>query len=147
MEFAIVNDNWDIAPKNIAIPWQNVPAMIRIKPPGGLKIDNENEVMVESFHLLRNYPNPVNSITTIEIVLPRSAFLKLQVYNIIGEEVATLISIKTPAGKYKYVWPARWAGADANNLLSGVYFYRLEEVGEPAIGLTQTRKLVLLKQS
>ncbi len=85
------------------------------------------------YSLSQNYPNPFNPSTTIEFTLPKSAFVTLKVYNLLGEEIATLVSEDLSAGKYKYLW-------DATRLASGVYFYRLH-AGE----FKQTKKLILMK--
>ncbi|MEJ2637453.1 MAG: T9SS type A sorting domain-containing protein, partial [Calditrichia bacterium] len=86
-----------------------------------------------SYALFQNYPNPFNPTTTIELALPHSGFATLKIYNILGEEVATLVSERLTAGKYKYEW-------DAGGLASGVYLYRIETGS-----FIETRKLILLK--
>jgi len=83
--------------------------------------------------LSQNYPNPFNPKTVIEFSIPKSEFVTLKVYNILGEEVATLVSQRLAAGQYKYDW-------DASTLASGVYLYRLQ-AGDYA----ETRKMVLLQ--
>lgn len=93
------------------------------------------------FTLEQNYPNPFNPETVIEFtVTPGSAFkpAKLVIYNLLGEEVSTLVDNNLAAGKHSY----RWAGTDDHDrqVASGVYFYRLT-VGDKA----QTKKMVLLK--
>ncbi len=85
------------------------------------------------FHLSQNYPNPFNPATTIRFSLPTSSFVTLRVYNLLGEEMTTLVSEGLGAGTYS----SRW---DANRLPSGVYFYRFQ-----AGDLTETRKLLLLR--
>jgi hypothetical protein len=85
------------------------------------------------YSLAQNYPNPFNPSTTIEFSLPKSGFVTLKVYNLLGREVVTLIADKLAAGRYRYEW-------DAKGLGSGVYLYRLE-----GKDYTQTRKLTLLK--
>jgi len=90
--------------------------------------------IIQSYGLEQNYPNPFNPSTTIEFALPHSGFVTLKIYNILGEEMAALVSERLTAGKYKYEW-------DASDLASGVYFYRLE-AGKDFI---KTKKLVLLK--
>jgi hypothetical protein len=85
------------------------------------------------WELEQSYPNPFNPSTTIEFALPKSAFVTLKVYNLLGEEVAMLVAEKLPAGKHQRVW-------EAKGLASGVYLYRLE-AGE----FVQTRKLILLR--
>jgi photosystem II stability/assembly factor-like uncharacterized protein len=103
---------------------------------------NEWSTMIASdYRLEQNYPNPFNPTTNIEFSIPKSEFVTLKVYNVLGEEVATLVSERLAAGKYKYDWPARSSGGDASRLASGVYLYRLKTDQ----GFSQTRKLVLLK--
>jgi len=85
------------------------------------------------FSLEQNYPNPFNPSTTIEFTLPTSAFVTLKVYNLLGEEVATLAAEKRSAGIHRINW-------DAKGLASGVYLYRLE-----AGDFVQTKKLILMK--
>ncbi len=84
------------------------------------------------FILLQNYPNPFNPSTTIEFALPKPAFVMLKVYNLLGEEVATLIAEQRTAGIHQLNW-------DARGLASGVYLYRLE-AGE----FVRSKKLILL---
>ena len=86
-----------------------------------------------SFELRQNYPNPFNSATTIEFALPKSAFVTLKVFNLLGEEVATLIAEQRSAGLHKLNW-------DARGLASGVYLYRLE-----AGSFRQSKKLILMR--
>jgi pectate lyase len=85
------------------------------------------------FVLYQNCPNPFNPTTTIEFVLPKAKFVKLRIYNILGEEVATLVSERLNAGKYEYGW-------DAGRLASGVYLYRMV-----AGDYVQVRKMILMK--
>ena len=94
-----------------------------------------------AFELKQNYPNPFNPSTTIEFALPRPAFVTLKIYNLLGEEVASLISEQRMAGIHKFDW-------DARGLASGVYLYRLQ-AGDPSHrsgqSFIQTRKLILIK--
>jgi hypothetical protein len=87
----------------------------------------------KSYELSQNYPNPFNPITNIEFQIANFRFVSLKVYDITGREVATLVSEKLPAGKYKYDW-------DASNLASGVYFYELK-----AGQFTRVRKMALVR--
>jgi len=87
----------------------------------------------KEYALSQNYPNPFNPSTTIEFALPKSAFITLKVYNLLGEEVATLVAEKRSAGIHKINW-------EATGLASGVYLYRLE-AGE----YVQNKKLILLR--
>ena len=82
-------------------------------------IENQEFIPISGFILKQNYPNPFNPTTSIEFSLPYTDFVTLKIYNILGEEVATLVSEKLAAGQYKYDW-------DASGLASGVYLYKLQ---------------------
>jgi len=88
--------------------------------------------------LYQNYPNPFNPITKIRFEIPKSSFVKLIVYDILGKEVATLINEKLSSGSYEVDWPA--PTGDGTDYTSGVYFYRLvtKEYSE-------TKKMLLIK--
>ena len=85
------------------------------------------------YKLSQNYPNPFNPKTNIELSIPKSEFVTLKIYNILGEEVAVLVSEKLAAGQYKYDW-------DAGNIASGVYFYRIQ-----AGDYVDVKKMVFMK--
>ena len=86
-----------------------------------------------NYRLYQNYPNPFNPITTIEFDLPKSEFVTIKVYNILGEEIATVINDKLQVGHHTYAF-------DGSNFASGMYVYRIE-AGE----FQQVRKMVLIK--
>jgi hypothetical protein len=94
---------------------------------------NNRTLEIETFSLMQNYPNPFNPITTIEFDLPKTSEVRLKIFNILGEELATLVSDRLSAGSYSYEW-------DASNLASGVYLYRLQ-----AGDYVETRKMVLMR--
>ncbi|MBK9099102.1 MAG: agmatine deiminase family protein [bacterium] len=95
----------------------------------------------EEFYLSQNYPNPFNPSTKIKFTLPsviasgakQSQFVFLKVYDILGNEVATLVNEERPAGTYE-------VNFDAAELPSGVYFYQLK-----ANSFIETKKMLLLK--
>jgi hypothetical protein len=87
----------------------------------------------QTFKLSQNYPNPFNPRTTIAFHLPKSANVTLEIFNILGEEVATLLSASLLSGSYEYEW-------DASELPSGVYLYKLE-----AGDFIEVRKMILMK--
>ncbi len=70
-----------------------------------------------SFLLSQNYPNPFNPMTTISFSLPTEQFVKLEVTNLIGQHIATIINERRPAGVYSLNF-------DASSLSSGIYFYK-----------------------
>ena len=86
-----------------------------------------------TYSLGQNFPNPFNPSTSIEYVLPKGSFVSLKIYNVIGEEVATLVSGVKSTGIHK----AEWRG---DGFSSGVYFYRLD-TGD----FIRTKKLILLR--
>ncbi len=90
-------------------------------------------VIPTAFSLEQNYPNPFNPNTTIEFSLPQAGNVTLRVFDLLGKEVATLVSESLGAGRFKAQW-------NANGMTSGVYFYRLQ-----ADAFLETKKLMLLK--
>jgi hypothetical protein len=85
------------------------------------------------FSLEQNYPNPFNPTTIISYQLPAYSNVILKVYDLLGREVATLVSENKPAGNYKVEF-------NANKIVSGIYFYTMQ-----AGTFVQTKKLMLLK--
>jgi len=85
------------------------------------------------FALSSNYPNPFNVRTLIEYQLPEASEVKLEVYNLMGEKVATLVDGGQQAGYRSLVW-------DASNMSSGLYFYKLS-----AGDFTETNRMMLVK--
>jgi hypothetical protein len=85
------------------------------------------------FSLLQNYPNPFNPTTTIRFTVSENGFTSLKLYNVLGQEVATLISEEMPAGTYTRQW-------NASALSSGAYFYKLASGSNSMI-----KKMMLLK--
>jgi hypothetical protein len=90
-------------------------------------------VMPVSFSLEQNYPNPFNPTTTINFSLAKASDVKLTVYNILGQKVATLVDTRMKAGKQSVEF-------DASKLSSGVYFYRLD-----AGDFLSNKKMLFLK--
>jgi subtilisin family serine protease len=100
------------------------------------------ELIVEVSHpsefgLLQNYPNPFNPITTIGYTLSEPSEVKIIVYSILGEEVASLVNMTKEAGYHKYYF-------SADNLPSGTYLYRLQATGSKGTYI-ETKKMILLK--
>ena len=96
-------------------------------------VKETNDVNPRSFTLEQNYPNPFNPTTTIRFSVPQSGFVTLKVYNLLGQEVATLVNEQLAAGTFA-------ADFNAAQLASGAYVYRLS-----AEGFVQVRKMVLMK--
>ncbi len=101
---------------------------------GGAVDPNAPTLRPQSFHLYQNYPNPFNPVTNIQFDLTRNALVTLKVFNVMGQEVATLFNNKLlSAGAQNIAF-------DGANLASGVYVYRIE-----ADGHSQSLKMVLMK--
>jgi len=96
-------------------------------------IENINSEVPDEFKLNQNYPNPFNPTTTIKYQIPELSFVTLKVYDVLGNEIETLVNEEKPAGSYEVTWYAE-------GLPSGVFFYQLR-AGE----FVQTKKMLLLK--
>ncbi|MBZ0203012.1 MAG: T9SS type A sorting domain-containing protein [Ignavibacteria bacterium] len=109
------------------------------QPAGCLRLDfltgtSGNSVELPTvFKLYSNYPNPFNPSTSIKYDIPRSTFVKLSVYDVLGKLVVNLVNQDMEPGRYDAVW-------DAENFASGFYIYRLE-----TSEFTDVKKMVLLK--
>jgi len=103
---------------------------------GGFKYSNAIEVETNVpliFALGQNYPNPFNPSTLIKYSVPERGFVKLSIYNLIGEEISVLVENEVTAGFHEVTF-------NSSNLPSGTYFYRFQ------FGIyVETKKMVLLK--
>jgi hypothetical protein len=97
-----------------------------VEPSLNLQIPNE-------YSLEQNYPNPFNPVTKINFDLPKSGFVTLKVYDILGKEVATLLNDMKNAGSYNVDF-------DGASFSSGMYYYKLE-----SNGFVSTKKMMLIK--
>jgi hypothetical protein len=95
--------------------------------------ESQKNQIPDVFVLHQNYPNPFNPSTTIGFTLPKSEFVELKVYNILGKEVSTLVSNKLNSGNHTYQF-------NGNNLASGIYYYRIQS-GE----FQDMKKMVLIR--
>jgi hypothetical protein len=87
----------------------------------------------QKYNLEQNYPNPFNPVTKINFDLPKSGFVTLKVYDMLGQEVATLVNGTKNSGSYIVDF-------DGSSFSSGMYFYKLE-----SNGFTATKKMMLIK--
>ncbi|GJQ63770.1 MAG: hypothetical protein SCALA702_28230 [Melioribacteraceae bacterium] len=102
--------------------------------PAGVKsVEVTNYEIPTEFVLYQNYPNPFNPSTTIKFGLPEDNRVRLEVYNILGEKVATLINEEMMAGYHEYK-------LNAHNFSSGIYFYHLS-----AGSYRETKKMLMVK--
>jgi flagellar hook assembly protein FlgD len=96
------------------------------------------EVTPNRFKLYKNYPNPFNPSTNLKFDLPEAGVVKLNIYNVLGQKVATVYDGNLKAGQHIMTW----SGKDVSGGLvaTGVYFFRLETEKHVAV-----RKMVMLK--
>ena len=118
-------DNDILATSIIALSW--------FGNSGVVSIDNDETTIPASFNLDQNYPNPFNPSTITNYQLKTNSFVKLRVYNTLGEEVAMLVNQEQPAGTYEIIW-------NADDLPSGAYYYQLK-----AEEFLKTKKMILIK--
>jgi len=103
-----------------------------IVPQGTAGVNTEAEIPGD-YYLKQNYPNPFNPSTKISYSIPEISFVTLKVYDILGNEIATLVSGEKPAGNYEVEFKAE-------NNTSGIYFYSLTSGA-----FTETKKMILLR--
>lgn len=113
----------------------------KISPTGGTVIsgvrDNSSGEFPTRFSIEQNYPNPFNPSTTIEFSVVQEGFVTLKVYDLLGQDIATLVQERLSPGPYTATWDASASGA---RLPSGVYFLTLRSGAD-----THSRKLLLSK--
>jgi hypothetical protein len=94
---------------------------------------DEEQIKLNAYHLYNNFPNPFNPVTKIRFSIPKTEFVSLIVYDILGNEISSLIDDERPAGEYEVDFIA-------SGLSSGIYFYQLKSGS-----FTDTKKMILLK--
>ncbi|MBI4548299.1 MAG: choice-of-anchor B family protein [Ignavibacteriae bacterium] len=97
----------------------------------------------EAFSLSPNYPNPFNPTTSITYSLPVRSMVTLRIFDLLGQEVATLVNSREEAGFHVMVWDGR--NKNSMPLGSGAFLYRLDARGENGAFFTQQRTMLLLK--
>ena len=103
---------------------------------GTFAYSQEIEVEIDlplDYSLDQNYPNPFNPTTTIRYAIPEDNFVSIKLYDVLGNEVITLVNEQKQAGRYEMLF-------NASNISSGVYYYQISSGS-----FTQTRKLMLMK--
>lgn len=130
MAFAVTGDGQLAGLESALGEWQTVVARLGDQDllGGGIEIGIPTQ-----FALQGNYPNPFNASTTINYQLPTTSDVKLEVYNLLGRNVATMVDERQQAGYRSVIW-------DASEVSSGLYFYKLT-AGE----FTETRRMMLVK--
>lgn len=98
-----------------------------------VSVDHDESSRPTAFVLYQNYPNPFNPSTTVRFEVGGLGFVSLKVYNLLGQEVATLVNDELEPGQYDVLW-------NADGVASGVYVYRLS-----AGSFTESKRMLLLR--
>jgi len=98
-----------------------------------INVEEVENDFITSFELFQNYPNPFNPSTTIKFQISKFSFVTLKIYDVLGEEIANLVSEEMTVGSYEIEF-------NATGLPSGIYFYKLQ-----AGSFVETNKMILLK--
>ena len=120
---------------------QDVNFTLTISDGGSVSISGNTTIIPEGYRLLQNYPNPFNPVSKIKFELPEKGIVNLKVYNTAGQLVSELLNGQVlNAGIYS-------AEFDGGDLASGVYFYRLEVIGENTgvLEFFGSKKMILIK--
>ncbi len=105
---------------------------------GSVSVANSATDLPRTLHLSQNYPNPFNQATHLEFYLPVAAPVTLQIFNLQGQLIRTLLDETRTAGEHRITWDG--ATTDGHLAVTGMYFYRINCQGE-----TLTRKLLVVK--
>jgi len=125
---------FNLAAPRVATPDKNMEARFTLNIVYGTPTSTApGGELPEKMQLSQNYPNPFNPSTRIDFALPEQAEVRLDVFDLMGRRVATVLSETRPAGEHSVMF-------DASNLASGVYLYRLQAAGE-----IQTQKMTIIK--
>ena len=121
----------------------NLPNPYGLKITGNATITSvpgEENITPDKFYLSQNYPNPFNPTTVIQYQVPKTGNVSLKIYDVLGNEVATIVNEKQSAGSYKVEFDASQLTSAKGEYASGVYFYRLF-----SDSFQQTKKMILLR--
>jgi hypothetical protein len=108
-----------------------------------VSVEKTKSYSPDEYTLKQNFPNPFNPTTTIEFSIPVAADVRLTVYNILGQEVVTLLDEQRTSGTHSVEWNA--TDSYGSKLSSGIYFYKLKASGQDGNDFIEIKKMVLLK--
>ncbi|HWR83105.1 MAG TPA: FG-GAP-like repeat-containing protein [Candidatus Deferrimicrobium sp.] len=111
---------------------------VNLVPPSPTDVPEDHAEVPGEFYLMQNYPNPFNPSTMIVFGLPHRSRVRIEIYDLLGRTVRTLMEGIRPAGHYEIPWDG--LSSDGQTLSSGIYFYRLK-----ADDYTISKKLMLLR--
>ena len=119
------------------------PDTFGVGPYAFVSLSGTSGLIPNSYALGQNYPNPFNPVTRINYQIPYSSDVRISIFNILGQEVATLINSHQEFGYYKVRWNGK--NSKGKQVSSGVYFYRLQAKGDNGTQFLQNHKMLLLK--
>jgi flagellar hook assembly protein FlgD len=111
---------------------------IILKTPSETSIKASNENLPDNFKLEQNYPNPFNSATIIPYTLPDKNFIKLSIFNQLGQEIKCLTNESKSAGSYSAIWDGR--DESGYFVANGLYFYKIQSTN-----FNHSRKMLFIK--
>jgi hypothetical protein len=109
--------------------------MLSILKSQNTDVDEAESILKDSYELNQNYPNPFNPTTVISYQLPKSEYVSLKIYDVLGNEIETIVNEYKQAGNYSVEFRAK-----SDELSSGIYFYRLT-----AGNYSESKKMILIK--
>jgi len=113
-------------------PTVTIPVTLHISDQVSIDGDDVSDLPRE-FALSQNYPNPFNPQTTVKFALPKDSHVKIEIFDLLGRKVVTLVDEDREAGVHEVIW-------NSDKTASGIYFYRME-----ADGFSKTNKMLLLR--
>jgi len=122
----------DLSTNSISIANTNVYSYYALASSAATAVEDQSDGIPSGFSLDQNYPNPFNPTTLIRFALPKASYVSLKVFDLLGKEVASLVSQELGPGNFTVRWEA--------NVPSGTYIYRLH-----AGGFVETKKMTLLR--
>ncbi len=99
---------------------------------------NYPDKVTNRYTLLDNFPNPFNPVTTVQFDIPKESRVSLKIFNVLGQEIADVVHKSFQTGKYSIT-------IDANQMKSGMYFYRLTAFDTEGKRFTSMKKMIVLK--
>lgn len=127
--------NIEIASNDPVTPLVTIPVQITVTDVVSVRIPGQAPT---TYAISQNYPNPFNPTTTISYQVPQTSDVKLEIYNVLGQKVRTLINRSVEAGSHQVIWDGR--NSFGEQVASGVYIYKFE-----AGQFSKTMKMMMLK--
>lgn len=133
------NKPYDENPDSVHVTMPGITSGVNFNFPSSVgNNEDQSSIRPNEFNLSQNYPNPFNPTTIIEYTLQKKTQVNLEIYNLLGQKVKTLVNEHQSPGSYRIFWDGR--NEQDQTVATGIYFYKLE-----ANGISQTKKMIMLK--